>query len=174
MTRGRRQRRRCYRPMVLIAALLFVVVAVQAQAIPVCCHPAGCCRDVVPVVGRQFAHVGASKLAGTPPANCRVDLQRLFPILNSRFLAQRRASATTRSSLSAPLVLTQRLPRPDDDRIYRSSSPEAAPAPGNLRHLKKARNGPILATVSMTSAISGMARYLGGFEHVGPQPFQSA
>jgi len=85
LTRGRRQRRRCYRPMVLIAALLFVVVAVQAQAIPVCCHPAGCCRDVVPVVGSQFAHVGARKLAGTPPANCRVDLQRLFPILNSRF-----------------------------------------------------------------------------------------
>ena len=173
MTRGRRQRRRCYRPMVLIAAAVRCRGSASAGD-PSCCHQADYCREVVPVVGSQFAHVGARKLAGTPPANCRVDLQRLFPILNSRFLAQRRASATTRSSLSAPLVLTQRLPRPDDDRIYRSSSPEAAPAPGNLRHLKKARNGPILATVSMTSAISGMARYLGGFEHVGPQPSPSA
>src|SRR6266513_5101071 len=60
--------------------LVFVVVAIQTQQLPVAAIGRVVVVIVVSVVDGQFAHVGASELAGAAPADPRVDLQRLFPV----------------------------------------------------------------------------------------------
>jgi hypothetical protein len=61
-------------------SLMFVVVAVQTQQLPIAAIRRVVVVIVVPVVDGQFAQVGARKLAGAAPTDPRIELQRLFPV----------------------------------------------------------------------------------------------
>src|SRR5208282_965920 len=61
-------------------ALVFVVVAIEAQQLPVAAIGRVVVMIVVAVMHRKLAHVGAGKLAAAATADPGVDLERLLPI----------------------------------------------------------------------------------------------
>src|SRR6267143_4347795 len=97
---------------------VFVVVAVQAQQLPVAAIGRVVVVIVVPVVDGQFAHVGARELAGAAPADPWVDLQRLFPVAAFALLGGTAGIGDEAVQLPGSLALM----KPRQPRVRRSDS----------------------------------------------------
>ena len=66
--------------------LMFIVMAVQAEKLPVAAVGRIVGVIVVAVMNRQFTQVGAGEFPRAAPADPRIEFQRLFPVaLAARF-----------------------------------------------------------------------------------------
>src|SRR5688572_18851142 len=75
--------------------LMLIVVAVQAEQLPVAAVRRIVAVVVIPMVDGQLAQVGIGELAGAAPADPRVNLQRLLAV--GRFAHSKMIAAATAS-----------------------------------------------------------------------------
>src|SRR6266513_5513967 len=79
--------------------LVFVVMAVEAQQLPVAAIGQVVVVVVVPVMNGQLTKVGVCEFAAAAATDPRIDLECLLSVALLGLAAARPASATTRSSL---------------------------------------------------------------------------